>query len=119
MLGVPGTDFQINKFLPSIKSFQKFAKAISRKSDEISSHDFAEFNLVVNFEGRSENKKRVKKLRHVLPSEKRAKIIERKAETQTNEHINHSVCAGPSRALITSLPAQQRSHPVKINQVSS
>ena len=92
MLGVSGTDFQLNKFLPSIKSFQKFAKAISRKSDEISSHDFAEFNLVVNFEGRSENKKRVKKLRHVLPSEKRAKIIERKAETQTNEHINHSVC---------------------------
>ena len=69
----------MNKFFFSIFSIQKFAKAISRKSDEISSHDFAEFNLVVNFEGRSENKKQLKKLRHVLPSEKRAKIIERKA----------------------------------------
>ena len=66
-----------------------FAKAISRKSDEISSHDFAEFNLVVNFEGRSENKKQVKKLRHVLPCEKRAKIIERKAGK--HKQVNTSI----------------------------
>ena len=57
--------------------WKTFAKAVSRKSEEISSHDFAEFNLVVNFDGNADSNHRVRKMKHVLPSEKRARIIDR------------------------------------------
>ena len=58
---------------------QVLAKHASKRSDELSSHDFAEFNLVVNFTGNSkqEEMNNARKLKHVIPSEKRARIIDR------------------------------------------
>ena len=47
---------------------QAFAKRASKRSDELSSHDFAEFNLVVNFIGHTAredmNNARKKEARH-------------------------------------------------------
>ena len=58
---------------------QAFAKRASKRSDELSSHDFAEFNLVVNFIGHTarEDMNNARKMKHVIPSEKRARIIDR------------------------------------------
>ena len=58
-------------------SLQVFVKAVNRKSDELSSHDFAEFNLVVNLAGHGNSEKKSRKMKHVIPSEKRARIIDR------------------------------------------
>ena len=52
-------------------------KTVNQTSDELSSHNFAEFNLVVNFAGHGDSKNRSRKMKHVLPSEKRARIIDR------------------------------------------
>ena len=68
---------------------QTFAKIVSRKSEEISSHDFAEFNLVVNFERTTKNKNKVRKMKHALSSEKRARIIDREA-VKSNKLIHLS-----------------------------
>ena len=52
-------------------------KAVNGQSDELSSHDFAEFNLVVNFDGHGNSENKSRKMKHVIPSEKRARIIDR------------------------------------------
>ena len=75
---------------------QTFAKAVSRKSEEILSHDFAEFNLVVNFDGNTDNKNRARKMKHVLPSEKRARIIDR-SEGERSKWCNLFCLQGPQK----------------------
>ena len=49
------------------------------QADELSSHDFAELNLVVNFtrNTKREEMNNARKMKHVIPSEKRARIIDR------------------------------------------
>ena len=56
-----------------------FAKRVSKRSDELSSHDFAEFKLVVNFNRNipGDSLSNPRKMRHVIPGDKRAQIISR------------------------------------------
>ena len=58
---------------------QAIAKRASKRSDELSTHDFAEFNLVVNFTGNTnrDDMSNARKMKHIIPSEKRASIINR------------------------------------------
>ena len=58
---------------------QALAKRASKRSDELSSHDFTEFNLVVNFTGNTarDDMNDARKMKHVIPHEKRARIIDR------------------------------------------
>ena len=58
---------------------QALVKRASKRSDELSSHDFAGFNLVVNFTGNTnrDDMNNARKMKHVIPSEKRARIIDR------------------------------------------
>ena len=65
-------------FLKQILCIQSFiqllARGVTKRSDESSSHDFAEFNLVANFTGntRRDDKNNARKIKHVIPTQKRA-----------------------------------------------
>ena len=58
-------------------AMQTFTKAVSQKSGELSSQDLAELKLVVNFGGQVKTGNKARKMKHVIPSDKRARIIDR------------------------------------------
>merc|ERR1719411_2420175 len=71
--------------------YQKFAKAVSRRSKEESSLDqeLAEFNLVINVEGRTSNCSGGRG-KHFMSKERREKILKRAKQSYDRKSVSYS-----------------------------